>query len=302
MMATGKSGIPVYIRYPLTLEFEISSHYFAAGNKAEFTIFNLNKGNRDALLIDYWMKTLDGFPITLNAGYRSQQSTQLVVGDTPNQSSLPQIFSGFINEAYTTRVGSDLLTRIDAVDNGNIASELPPADFPPTFSVAANEPFADMVKRMMALLVNVKVGEVLVTPARKPYVTKAWTPVGKVWDVLQTVTPPGANLFIFNGTCHMLGQNDTLPVENGLRELSVETGLLNIPKYTGNGVVCTCIFEPTLAIGREINLKSEHSKAMNGKYKIVQYDHSGTISGATSGDATSTITLQRVPMLAGVLN
>lgn len=299
MMVTGRSGNSIYLEYPLTLEFDVTSHIFAAGNKAEFSIYGLNKKNRDDLLIDQWLKIRDGYPIILNAGYRSQQPNggAAVVGDSTYQTSpLPEIFNGFINVAYTERLGSELVTRIDAIDNGNVTSNSPSASFPSNFVIAANTPFVSVIKAMMGLLVNVRVGAVVVTPTPRPPVTRNWTPTGKVWDALQTMTPPGANVFIFNGVCHMLGENDVIPGANNVGTLNAETGLLNIPKYMGNSVVCQCVFEPALAIGKYVNLESEFSPSMTGRYKIIQFTHSGTISGAVSGTpATSTITLQKLP-------
>lgn len=297
MMVTGRSGSPIYLEYPLTVEFEITHHTFAAGNHANFSLYNLSKKHREDLLIDQWFKGRP-YPITFNAGYESQQpqsAARVTNTTTAVQSTLPQIFNGFVNIAYTERVGSDLITRINALDNGNVTSDQPSAVFPPNFVIAANTPFSTAVRSMMALLVGVKPGVVVVTPLPKPPASRPWSPTGKVWEVLQTLAPKGGDVFIEDGVCHMLGQNDVLPGVNNLGTLRSDTGLLNIPKYMGYTVECSCIFEPALKIGKYIDLRSDFSPVVNKRYKIHKFTHSGVISGSLSGNATSNISLNALP-------
>lgn len=289
MTATGRSGESIEFGYPLTLTFDVTHHIFAAGNHANFGVYNLNRNNRDDLLLDEWFKKRR-CPITLNAGYSPPDFVGPVF--------LPQIFSGNINVAYTERSGSDLITRINALDigDGSSTSQKPSAYFPSNFSVPANTTFVKMIKSMMALLGGgVQVGEVIVTPPR-PIITRTVKSTKSVWDTLQDYTPAGGHVFIDNGVCHMLGQNDTLPGVNNVGTLNTDSGLLNIPKYMGQTVEVSCIFEPALTIGMSIRLDSKFdTRNPNKLYKIVQYTHSGTISGTLSGDAISTITLAALP-------
>lgn len=292
MMVTGRSGERLFFGYPLTLQFDITHHIFAAGNTANFSIYNLSTKNRNEILFDEYIKK-GSYPITLNAGYGSQQEQDFV--GPRLKPTLPLIFSGTVNVAYTERVGGDLITRINALDNGDVTSDKPSAYFPSDFTVPINTPFVDMIKSMMRLLGEVKVGEVVVTPPQPNY-TRARPHTGSVWNMLQALKPPNGHVFIDNGVCHMLGQNDVLPGLNNLGTLSSDSGLLNIPKYMGENVECSCVFEPALAIGKTMRLSSDFDTRYSDKvYKIIQYTHSGTISGTLSGDAISTISLAALP-------
>lgn len=297
MKVTGRSGVELFINYPLTLTFDITNHIFSAANSAQFSLYNLSERNRSEILVDAQLKKIGGFPITLNAGYQTQypQAGTQLAAISKTSTPLPTIFNGFVNVAYTERNGPDLITRIDAMDLGDVGTSDPSAVFPSTFKVAKGTSFVNKILSMMRLLKHVKPGVVVVTPAQ-PAATGNEVYVGRVWTYLQDIAAGvGGNVFVENGVCNMLGQNDVVPGVNNLGELTSDTGLLNIPRYTGHTVTCSCVFEPALAIGKQISLKSQYAGAPNGPYKIVQYSHKGTISGSVSGDAVSDITLISLP-------
>ena len=297
LKVTGRSGVELFINYPLTLTFDITNHIFSAANSAQFSLYNLSERNRSEILVDAQLKKIGGFPVTLNAGYQTQypQAGAQLAAISKTSTPLPTIFNGFVNVAYTERNGPDLITRIDAMDLGDVATSDPSAVFPSAFRVARGTSFVDKVKSMMRLLKGVQVGAVIVTPVQ-PATTRDETYSGRVWDYLQSIAAHvGGNVFVENGVCNMLGQNDVVPGLNNLGELTSDTGLLNIPRYTGHTVTCSSVFEPALAIGKTIGLKSQYAGAPNGMYKIIQYSHRGTISGSVSGDAVSDITLVSLP-------
>lgn len=302
MMVTGRSGLPVYVRYPLTLSFSVTKHIFSGSSSANFSLYNLNKANRNEILFDEATKER-GYPITLNAGYDSNDVsgpaivTSTVAGSPGARaaiSSLPQIFNGFVKVAYTERSGGDLITRINALVTGDITSEKPTAYFPSNFVIKAGTSFVGTVKTLMRLLGSVSPGEVVVTPT-PAVATRDRVFTGMVWNALQELTPPGGNVFIENGRCNMLGQKDTMPGSNNLAVLKSSTGLLNIPKYNGYTVECSCVFEPSIAIGNRITLQSDFLTEVNKHvYKVREFTHRGTISGSESGEAVTEMSLYSV--------
>lgn len=305
MTVTGRTSVPgrpveISVNFPLTLEFNITHNIFAAANTADFSIYNLSAGNRSEISFNQFLKS-QPYPIKLRAGYISQN--QLGLAGTPD--SLPLIFDGFSNIAYTERSGGDLITRINAFDNGDITTGKPAAVFPKNFSIAPSTTFPDMVRQVMsALRPNVAPGNVLVTPVPDPVGSRGRSFTGTVWTALLDLAreAAGAKVYIENGVCNMLGQNDTLG-GNNLGVLQASTGLIGIPRYTGANILVSCVFEPSLTIGKTLELNGtflNNGTGPSAPCKIVAYTHRGTISGVESGDAVSDITLMSVNTPLGV--
>jgi hypothetical protein len=157
-----------------------------------------------------------------------------------------------------------------------------------------------MVREVMSRLApnGVQVGHVAIGFADDPGEVRGkprlfW---GRVWEALEGLASEaaGAHVYIENGVCNMLGQNEVLPEANSLGILQSSTGLLGAPKYTDSTIICPMIFEPSLTIGAQIELNSTYTPQANGPCKIVAYSHQGIISGTQSGDLTSTVTLMRL--------
>lgn len=258
------------LKFPLTCKFNIERKNFSMANSASFTIYGLSLSSRKDIYYDtYFKKKL--VPITFKAGFMSQPS-------------LPTIFKGNVTAAYTSREGPELVTHITALDGGfGIDTSMISQTIEPPWR------FTQTIKRVMSKLDGVEVGQVLIGPEPKPSESSV-TFNGKVWDVLKQYVPEDGSLFIDNGVVNMLGQNITLP-SPGIRELSSETGLLNIPKKFGYQVDCDCLFEPQFTIGQSLNLKSSLAPWVNGPYKVIGLHHSGTISGVESGDARTGLSL-----------
>lgn len=315
MLVTGRSSTPAFpsvveVNFPLTLSFSITHNIFAAANVADFSIYNLSADNRSEIFFNQFLKT-QAYPVQLRAGYISQSP----LGLSGDAGSLPLIFDGFSNVAYTERSGVDLITRINAIDNGDLTSGKPAAVFVNgNGNASAGTPWAVMVSRVMSCLGNgIQPGIVSVTPAPPAVGIRGRKFDGSVWEALVSLaaeaTSQGGKVYIENGVCNMIGQIDTVST-NVLGTLQASTGLLGIPRYTGATIECSCVFEPALKIGALINLNSaeiqEQSNATfntaqvaNGLCKIVAYTHRGTISGVQSGDAISEITLMKLDTPVG---
>lgn len=288
----GRSGSFVTVSFPVTLELSITHDIWASANHAELALYNLSATHRNEIFYNQYDATLA--PVQLRAGYVSQQPK----GD------LPLVFDGYAKVAYTERNGADLVTRIEAIDNGDATGSNPPAFLDGSvehgYTAPVNTPFVTIVRELMGKLnVNgVKTGSVVIERSQLPenVKTKPRPFIGNVWEILQGLANEvgagvGANVFIENNTCHMLSQNSVLPGDNNLGTLSAFTGLLGIPKYTGDTVLCACVFEPAVEIGKKIELKSTDNREVNGVKKIIGYTHRGRISGVESGSLITDLIL-----------
>lgn len=299
----GKNGQDISINFPTTLELSITHNIFASSNVADFSLYGLSASNRSEIAFNQFLKP-QAFPVILRAGYLSQAPGGLL----GSPSALPVIFDGYANVAFTEKQGPELITRINALDNGDITTGQPAGFFGPTNSYSAkvgtsfSEMFQNVVKRLSG---NVTPGFVQVTPTPPPVTGKPRIFTGNVWDNLQKLAreASGAHVFIENNICNMLGQNDVLSTANNLGILSSSSGLLGIPKYTDANIMCSCIFEPSLRIGALLELQSQYNPQISNVIcKIVGYTHHGVISGVESGELYSDIVLMSLKTPMGAIN
>lgn len=270
-------NLPHTLSFPLTVSFDIERHTFSMANTAKFSITGLSLSSRKDILFDQILKP-KFYELKFNAGYRSQTEFP------------PLIFKGNVSLAYTTRSGPELVTHIEALDGG---FGIDNCEINPPQVVPSPWKFIPTMKKVMSLLPNVDVGQIILDPLHPiPDGTRPLPLSGLAWDILQTYTPKKGDLFIDNGVVHMLAQNSTISGTSGLPELSSSTGLLNIPIKHGYTVECQSLFEPNFRIGQFITLKSSlASEWVNGQYKIIGLHHYGTIGGVDSGDCFTDLTL-----------
>lgn len=305
LTATGTSGVPIDIGFPLTIDFTVTHNLQASANSVQVSLYGLSYTNRSELVLNQY-NLAQLYPLTLRAGYASQQPLGLL----SSTNSLPIIFDGFAHTAYTERNGSELITRISGIDNGDLVTGKPAG----TFDGGSNScviPADTSLVEAVSMMSKHLTGNVgfnpknfkITPPAKSPFVGKPTPCVGSVWgsiqDLINGSLPVGTHVYVDSNQLYVVGQNDTLS-PNNLGVLSASSGLLGIPKYTGSTIMCSCIFEPALKIGSYITLDSRSNKAANGLRKIVAYTHHGTISGAESGELTSDIELQSLDIPLGL--
>ncbi len=288
LTANGLDNRPVEVSFPITAEIETQNGLNAASNVAEISLYNLSQGNRQVLSINAWSK-VQPYPITLRAGYVSQNQ----LGLAGNPTSLPIIFNGYIKSAYTEKSQSDLITRINALDNAELCNADGESVFPQNFSIAGGTPFDTMVRQVMANLnILISVGNVIIFPLPDPVGMFGRPFTGSVWQALLDLAGEvdGTHVYIQNGVVNMLTQNATLG-DNNLQVLNSASGLLGIPKFMPPNIICSMVFEPNMTIGTFIDLQSSYTPVINGPCKIMGYRHSGVISGVLSGSMTTELTL-----------
>ncbi len=319
--STPASPNTVFIDFPITLTFDVTHHIFAEANVANFSLTNLSASKRNLLAYNRVTKS-QAYNITLRAGYTSQQP----FGFQGNATFLPQIFNGYVNVGYTERSGPDLITRINAFDNGDIANGKPMGYVAPnspnkevlSYVAPKDATFAQMVEALTNKLDptfgTIKFGGVYVTnPPPNQSSVRPRTYNGTAWNCLHQLVSEanGAQLFIENGVLYVLGQNDTIPASSSIPVLNSSTGLLDIPKYDGYNILVRTIFEPSWRIGAQVLLQSQYAdfgntgsglqmtQGYSAVCKVIGYTHRGTISGVESGELSTELTLLKTDMPTG---
>lgn len=252
------------VGYPLTVEFNIVRNTFASANTATFNIYNLSKATRSAsgksetevsgLLFQDRFNTSTNKFVKFKAGYEDKLIT---------------CFYGRIQEAYSHRQGTEVITSIHCMDVG-----IPTDYINVTFDAGTTkkDAFKNVVQNVEGLTLGA-IGQlegVYQTPT---------TFEGNVLDVLNEIS--GGNAFIDNGVVNCLQSNECLDL--GVTVLDADSGLLNTPQRRGAEIIAEGIFNPNATVGQLINVKSQTASEFCGTFVISGITHSGTISGAIGG-------------------
>ena len=261
----------VNIQLPYTLEFAISRHDLSSSQTGTFRIFGLGKNIRDAIQKDvFTMQQLRS--ITLRAGYRSSTGT-----------IMPLMFNGTVLTAYSWRESTNWVTEISAYDGGfSIANA-----YQMTPLVAKAGTRMDATLKTLALTLpltnrNPIIGDFPQTPLRDVVLS------GNTWDMIQTAS--GNRATIDNGQVKILNEKEVFKNPN-LDTISSDYGLLGSPKRTASTLEFDIVFEPRLSVGQIVALKSTTNEQFNRDWKVLGFDHHGTISPSVAGECRTMVRL-----------
>lgn len=273
VIQTSDSGDTVTIQYPITLELSVERGILQSANTGVFRFYNLNSTTRSKLLHD--RNDIENYrSIVLFAGYESEPK-------------LPTIFKGNIISAQSFKQGPDWITEIDAFDggfgiiNGNVSTTI--------FSGTNGYNFKDALVNVIKSMPNIKLGAIgNVNPPN----SRGLTMMGNSWDVVNRITGDIPN-FIDKETAHVLNLNEFIDDGTGQTlelEVTSETGLLQTQRRFKDRVDIQVLFEPKIDIGKKIKLNC--LEVYNrGEYKVIGVSHRVIISGATGGEAITTVNL-----------
>lgn len=257
----------VEIALPLTVEFEISRKSWGSSQTGTFRLYNLRAEIRNLIQKDWFQNDLRA--IQFRAGYESESG-----------GLLPLCFNGTVKSAYSYRQGVDYITEIEAYDggwnmvNGNSVALTQYAGIP------AQDTLAQLAK-----LLPYRIGEPIV--GNFPVVNKRGEVLfGNIWNLIQTKSNGLA--FIDNGQVKVLNYREV--IEGMLPVISAQTGLLGIPKRTATTLEFDMIFEPRFLVGQLVELESENP-LFNRAWKVLGFEHRGTISSAVAGECLTSVTL-----------
>lgn len=256
------------VGYPLTVEFNIVRNTFATANTATFNIYNLSPATRG--LLDKNKNTASGlfFQDRFNTA-----SNKILTFKAGYEGNLVTCFYGRIQEAYSHRQGTEVITAIQCMDLG-----IPTDYVNVTYDAGTTkkEAFKNIVQNATGLNLGA-IGRLEGT-----YQTPV-TFEGKILDVLNEIS--GGNTFIDNGVVNCLQPNECLDL--GVTVLNAETGLINTPQRRGAEIIAEGIFNPNATVGQLFEVKSQTASEFSGTFILSGITHSGMISGAVAGTRTT---------------
>lgn len=241
----------------LRISFDIDKTINEKPNPATIWVWNLNRSHLNQILSGAFDK------VALSVGYQT----------------LTQIYSGDITKASVQRHDLDFILTLECADGFRAYTQ---ARITSTLKSGSND--EQILTELSKTLPNVNLGTVEVTNKRK-------LPRGKVMNgdtrelLNRLARNSGADWSIQDGELVFLPKNKVLKAEAIL--ISQETGMVNAPEHTDDGLELQCLLNPQLVIGGLVEVKSILDY-FNGQYKVVKLLHSGD---AMEGDWLSKMTV-----------
>lgn len=266
-----KFGAIHVIKYPLTIDFEIARNTMAGFNTGEFTVYNLDDDSRSSLVRNA-ISFSDKRTINFYAGYG--------FGDDAN---LPLVFSGYVQNCVSNRDSVDWMTSFSCNDPDPVSKN---RNISVSFQAGSDQAtnIKTMVNTYMAPIQFGKIGSLF---DNSPTLPRGNAFSGSVTNILRSIT--NKNFFVDNGKAYVLAPWECLP-DAGLTILEPETGLLGSPSYEETYINCKLIFEPRIVMAQQMTLNCDQAY-LNGTFKVVAFNHRGTISASVGGDAITMVSL-----------
>lgn len=247
------------IGYPLTVEFNITRNTFASANTATFNVYNLAPSTRSSeLFFQDRFNTAKNKFVTFKAGYEGK---------------LTKCFRGRIQEAYSHRQGTEVITSIQCLDIGVATDYI-------NVTVEAGTTKKEVYENIIQNLGMLQMGAV--GTLEGTYLTETYFE-GKPLDVLNEIS--GGHTYIDSGIVYTLMPNEALDMSVPI--LKAETGLINTPQRRDAQIIAEGIFNPNVVVGQLMEVQSSTANEFSGTFKVCGFTHSGVISGATAGTRTT---------------
>lgn len=241
----------------LRVAFEIDKTINEKPNPAQIDVWNLNRNHINQLLSQSFKR------VVLSVGYNE----------------LRTIYSGDITKARIRRDGLDFILSLECADGYKSYSQ---ARSSITLKSGAND--EQILQEIQKTMPDIKLGEIELPNKRQ-------LPRGRVLNgdsrhiLNQIARNHQADWSIQDGHLIFLPRDKVLNDEAVL--LSQETGLVNTPEQTDDGLALQCLLNPALQIGGLVKVQSILAY-FNGEYKIVKLAHSGD---GLNGDWLSKLTV-----------
>lgn len=248
----------IVIEGKFTINFSINRTLFADVNAMDIDIYNLAPDTYNQLFFDYFNPKYR--TVILEAGYQGMEMSIIFVGNVWN--------------CYTSRQGSDVITKMHAITG---LKDLSPQTDATLSNISRNQ-IIQHAASDMGLNVKIYSGEDI--KFNRPV-----TMTGNSFAIIQKYC--GGNAHIDNNEIMVLDTYDAIEGEVPL--INDESGLLGVPEHEDALLRVKMIFEPRIIIGQIIEIQSRIASMFNGQYKVYGIKHEGTISESVAGEATTTL-------------
>lgn len=255
-------GVPnegkIIIEDPITIRFAVNRTLFADVNAMDIDIYNLAPETYNKLFFDYF--NVNRRTVVLEAGYEGMELSVIFIGD--------------VWSCFTSRQGSDVITRMHAI----VGLKSLGLQTDATLENISRNQILTQAAHDMALDIKIYSGEDI-------KFTRPVTLEGNSFAIIQKYSDGTA--FIDNNQISVLDTYDA--IEGDVPLINDESGLLGVPEHEDALLRVRIIFEPRIIIGQIIEIQSRIAPMFNGQYKVYGIKHEGTISKAVAGEAITTL-------------
>lgn len=241
-------------QHELKIAFDVSKSISSQANSATIKIWNLAESSRNAI-----GKELDN--ITLEAGYMPPSG-----GD-----NVGTIFRGQMRDVEHTREGPDIITTLSCGDGDKAFRR---ATISKTYP--AGTKVEDVVEGIYDELEKEGVarGEWRFPDGAPPY-RRPYSMCGSCKRELDTIGRGRGFLWsVQNGVMEVIPADGFI---GGLVLITPQTGMMDVPTLTDNGVKVSCLLNAEIRPGRRVRIESEvlEMNAEGGVYRVAEAIYSG---------------------------
>ncbi|KAL1028863.1 hypothetical protein CH568_007315 [Haemophilus influenzae] len=228
----------------LRVAFEIDKTINEKPNPAKIQVWNLNRDHINQLLSQDYKK------VALSVGY----------------GELRQIYAGDITKTRIQREGLDFVLTLECSDGHQAYTQ---SRAKTTLKAGATD--KQIVEELQKTMPKVQTGAIDIPNQRK--LPRGRVLNGNSRDILTKIARNNkADWSIQDGSLIFLPKDKVLSDDAVL--ISQDTGMINAPEQTDEGLELTCLLNPALQIGGLVKVESI-IEYFNGEYKIVKLAHSG---------------------------
>ena len=228
----------------LRVAFEIDKTINEKPNPAKIQVWNLNRDHINQLLSQDYKK------VALSVGY----------------GELRQIYAGDITKTRIQREGLDFVLTLECSDGHQAYTQ---SRAKTTLKAGATD--KQIIEELQKTMPKVQSGAIDIPNQRK--LPRGRVLNGNSRDILTKIARNNkADWSIQDGSLIFLPKDKVLSDDAVL--ISQDTGMINAPEQTDEGLELTCLLNPALQIGGLVKVESI-IEYFNGEYKIVKLAHSG---------------------------
>jgi hypothetical protein len=208
------------------------------------------------------------------------------------------VFNGNLLEANSVRQGVNFVTTISAQDWSFVFSNVGTSGQQTTSfgPYAPPTTYRQIITDMINLGFQGKVRLGAIGGGYDNPIQRTVSFNGLAADLLYNLT--GGSFYIDCGIAYVLDQSEMLPAP-AVTVIDADTGLLNTPVLQNQVLTFDMLFEPGIIPGQMLALQSLTDPQRNGTYKVVEIQHSCTISDAVCGDAVTSVGMQNTKVYNG---